>query len=79
QVRDLVDRLYEENQRIANHIDDLIQQDQFDTQLQNEQGEEDHIQKAIEHIELAFEENTREQEYINKEREHFENNQKTIE
>ncbi|CAF5033872.1 unnamed protein product, partial [Rotaria magnacalcarata] len=78
QVRDLVDRLYEENQRIANHIDDLIQQDQFDTQLQNEQGE-DHIQKAIEHIELAFEENTREQEYINKEREHFENNQKTIE
>ncbi|CAF4740173.1 unnamed protein product [Rotaria socialis] len=79
QVHDLVDRLYEENQRIANHIDDLIQQDQFDTQLQNEQGEEDHIQKAIEHIELAFEENTREQEYINKEQEHFENNQKTIE
>ncbi|CAF5138577.1 unnamed protein product, partial [Rotaria socialis] len=33
QVHDLVDRLYEENQRIANHIDDLIQQDQFDTQL----------------------------------------------
>lgn len=79
QVYDIVQSIYEENQRIAHHIDDLIQQDQFDTEISNEKVEEDHIQKAIEHIELALEENKRDYEYINNEREKFENNQKTIE
>ncbi|CAF2837988.1 unnamed protein product [Rotaria sp. Silwood2] len=80
QVHDLVHRLYEENQRIADHIDNLLKQDQLDIEIKDEKTpEEDHIQKAIEHIELALEQNIREQEYINKEQEHFENNQKTIE
>ncbi|CAF3430854.1 unnamed protein product [Rotaria sp. Silwood1] len=79
QVHDLVHRLYEENQRIANHIDNLLKQDQLDIEIDEQSAEEDHIQKAIEHIELALEQNIHEQELINKEKEHFENNQKTIE
>src|SRR5437868_14197717 len=53
QVHDLVRRLYEENQRIGDHIDNLLKQDQLDIESQDEQPEEDHIQKAIEQIELA--------------------------
>jgi predicted nucleic acid-binding Zn-ribbon protein len=79
QVHDLVRRLYEENQRIANHIDNLLKQDQSDIEKPNDQIEEDHIQKAIEHIELALEQNLHEQQHINKEHENYENNQKTIE
>jgi prophage DNA circulation protein len=83
QVHDLVRRLYDENQRIANHIDHLIEQDQPDIEIRDEpphqQEEEDHIQKAIEQIELALEQNIREQQHMTKEQEHFENNQKTIE
>jgi uncharacterized protein Yka (UPF0111/DUF47 family) len=80
QVHDLVRRLYEENQRIANHIDNLLKQDQSDIENPIEQiEEEDHIQKAIEQIELAFEQNLHEQEHITKEHEIYENNQKTIE
>jgi len=81
QVHDLVRRLYEENQQIANHIDNLLKQDQLDIDIQDEQiveEEEDHIQKAIEQIELALEQNIREQKHINNEQEHFETNQKTI-
>lgn len=75
QVQDLVRRLYEENQRIGEHIDNLLKQDQFDTDIQDEQPpeeEEDHIQKAIEQIEVALEQNIREQEQL-------ENNHKTVE
>jgi len=83
QVQDLVRRLYEENQRIGEHIDNLLKQDQFDIDIRDEQHEreeeEDHIKKAIEQIELALEQNIREQEHITKEQEHFENNHKTIE
>jgi hypothetical protein len=85
QVQDLVRRLYEENQRIGEHIDNLLKQDQLDIDIRDEQHddeeeeEEDHIQKAIGQIELALEQNIREQEDITKEQEHFENNHKTIE
>ncbi len=80
EVQDLVRRLYEENRRIGDHIDHLLKQDQFDIDIQVEQSnEEDHLQKAIEQIELALERNTREQEHMIKEQEQFENNHKTIE
>jgi hypothetical protein len=77
EVQDLVHRLYEENQRIGDHIDHLLKQDQFDIDLQS--NEEEHLQKAIEQIELALEQNTREQQQMIKEQEQFENNHKTIE
>jgi hypothetical protein len=80
QVHDLVRRLYEENQRIGNHIEHLLKQDQLDIEIPDEQPkEEDHIQQAIEHIELALEENIREQEHLTKEQENFQNNHQTIE
>jgi len=79
QVHDLVRRLYEENQRIGNHIDNLLKQDQLDIDIQDEQPKEDHIQKAIEQIELVLEQNILEQQHITKEQEDFENNYKTIE
>ena len=70
EVHDLVRRLYEENQRIARHIDHLIDEDQVESE-QSEDEKEDHIQKAIEQMELALEENLREQESMIKEEEHF--------
>src|SRR5690349_18066185 len=57
QVHDLVHRLYEENQRISEHIDNLIKQNQLDIEIQDEKFEEDYIQKAIEQIELALKQN----------------------
>ncbi|CAF4045742.1 unnamed protein product [Adineta steineri] len=77
-VHDLVRRLYDENQQIANHIDNLLKQDQIENNEESIIEEEDHIQKAIEEIELALKQNIHEQENINKEQEHFDNNQKTI-
>jgi DNA repair exonuclease SbcCD ATPase subunit len=80
QVQDLVRRLYEENQRIGEHIDNLLKQDQLDIDIHDQQSEEeDHILKAIEQIELALEQNIREQEHITKEQEYFENNHQIIE
>lgn len=76
QVQDLVHRLYEENQRIANHIEYLIDEN---PSIQDESHEEDHVQKAIEQIELAFEQNRREQERLRHEQHQFENNQRTME
>ena len=76
QVQDLVRRLYEENQRIANHIEYLIEEN---PPVQDESLEEDHVQKAIEQIELAFEQNLREQARLRQEQNQFENNQKTME
>ena len=79
QVHDLVRRLYEENQRIGYHIDNLLKQDQCDIEIHDEKHEDNHIEKAIEQIELALEQNIREQRQINKEQEYFETNQKIIE
>ncbi|CAF4093028.1 unnamed protein product [Adineta steineri] len=78
QVHDLVRRLYDENQQIANHIDNLLKQDQIENNEESIIEEEDHIQKAIEEIELALKQNIHEQKNINKEQEYFDNNQKTI-
>ncbi|CAF0833645.1 unnamed protein product [Adineta ricciae] len=86
QVHDLVNRLYEENQQIAQHVDNLLKQDQFDIDIKEEEcvgekedDQEDHLQKAIEQIELALQQNLREKQRLDKEQEHFEQNQKTIE
>ncbi|UJR32984.1 hypothetical protein I4U23_020446 [Adineta vaga] len=86
QVHDLVRRLYEENQQIANHVDNLLKQEQLDFDRQDEEyaeekndEQEDHLEKAIEQIELALQQNIREKQRIDKEQEYFEGNQKTIE
>jgi len=76
QVQDLVRRLYEENQRIGEHINQLLKQDQSNVEIKDEQIENNHIQKAIEQLQLALEQNTREHEQILREQEHFESNQK---
>lgn len=79
QVQDLVRRLYDENQRISEHINQLLKQDQSnDIDIKDEKFENDHIQKAIEQLQLALEQNTREHEQILKEQEHFEANQKNV-
>lgn len=81
EVHDLVRRLYEENQRIGDHIDHLLKQDQSDLgHPEDEQAEEEeeHIQKAIEHIELALEQNTREHERIATEQTNFENSHQLL-
>lgn len=74
QVQDLVRRLYEENQRIAHHIDYLLEQNPPE-----EIEQEDHIAKAIEQIELAFEQSVREQERLHHEEEQYQKNEQTIE
>ena len=73
QVQDLVRRLYEENQRIGDHIDSLLKKDLSNIEIKDEQIEEDHIQKAIEQLQLALEQNIHEQE-----QEDFEKNHQTV-
>ena len=68
QVQDLVRRLYDENHRIADHIDQLIEQNEVEEPTSDEQDE--HIRRAIEHIELALDEHHREQQRLRREREH---------
>ena len=76
QVQDLVRRLYDENHRIANHIDQLIEQDDVEEPTSNEQ--DDHIRRAIEHIELALDDHHREQQRLRREHEHDEKNDKAM-
>ena len=78
EVQTLVHRLYEENQRIGEHIDHLIKQDQSDLDhtLNEDDEDNDHIIKAIE---LALEQNTREQERINREQEQFHHHHQVVE
>ena len=74
QVEDLVRRLYDENERIAHHIDHLLEQNPPE-----DIEHEDHIEKAIEQIELAFEQNLREQERCHREETQYEKNEQMIE
>jgi len=74
QVQDLVRRLYDENERMAHHIDYLLEQNPPD-----EIEEEDQVAKAIEQIELALEQNLREQERLRREEEQYEKNEQIIE
>lgn len=78
EVQTLVHRLYEENQRIGEHIDHLIKQDQSDLDhtLNEDDEDNDHIIKAIE---LALEQNTREQERMNREQEQFHHHHQVVE
>lgn len=80
EVHNLVQRLYEENQRIGEHIDHLFQANQSDIDpTLKEEEEEDHIEKAIEQIERALEQNTHEQERIRREHEQFERHHQLVE
>lgn len=78
EVHNLVHRLYEENQRIGEHIDHLIKQDQsdLDQTLNDDEQDNDQIIKAIE---LALEQNTREQERIHREQEQFHHHHHVVE
>ena len=75
QVQELVRKLYQENHRIAQHIEVLLEENP----TEHDQMQEDHVQKALEHIELAFEQNVREQETLERERSKYDQNQNTIE
>jgi hypothetical protein len=74
QINDLVRRLYDENQSIANHIEHLLEQSPCD-EIHHDNN---HIQKAISEIQLACEQNQRERECRLVEHEQYENNQKII-